>query len=65
LARATSAHIIEAALNHVSIHSPPAATHNADRCRPQVTDALQRLTDRLDIIAQGSADVHAINIPRD
>jgi integrase len=55
-------HIIEAALNHVSIHSQLAATYNAARYRPQVADALQRLADRLDIIAQGGADVHAINL---
>jgi len=58
-------HIIEAALNHVSIHSQLAATYNAARYRPQVADALQRLADRLDIIAEGGADVHTIKIARD
>lgn len=55
-------HIIEAALNHVSIHSRLAATYNAARYQPQVADALQRLADRLDIIAQGGTDVPKINI---
>jgi integrase len=50
-------HIIEAGLNHVSIHSQLAATYNAARYRPQVADALQRLADRLDIIAAGGAEV--------
>lgn len=40
--------IVEAALNHVSIHSPLAATYNRSRYRPQVADALQRLADHLD-----------------
>lgn len=40
--------IIEAALNHVSIHSPLAATYNRSRYRPQVADALQRFADHLD-----------------
>jgi integrase len=40
--------IIEAALNHVSIHSPLAATYNRSRYRPQVAAALQRLADALD-----------------
>ena len=34
--------IIEAALNHVSIRSPLAATYNRSRYRPQVAAALQR-----------------------
>ena len=40
--------IIEAALNHVSIRSPLAATYNRSRYRPQVAAALQRLADALD-----------------
>ena len=56
-------HIIEAGLNHVSIHSQLAATYNAARYRPQVGRALQRLADRLDIIAQVGADVHVRQIP--
>jgi hypothetical protein len=41
-------HILEAALNHVSIHSPLAATYNQSRYRPQVAEALQRLADKYD-----------------
>jgi integrase len=46
--------IIEAALNHVSIRSPLAATYNRSRYRPQVAEALQRLADALDGIEAGS-----------
>ncbi len=49
--------IIEAALNHVSIHSPLAATYNRSRYRPQVAAALQRLADALDGIEAGAAPV--------
>jgi hypothetical protein len=42
--------IVEAALNHVSIRSPLAATYNRSRYRPQVAAALQRLADALDSI---------------
>ena len=49
--------IIEAALNHVSIHSALAATYNKSRYRPQVADALQRLADALDGIEQGGAEI--------
>jgi integrase len=49
--------IIEAALNHVSIRSPLAATYNRSRYRPQVAAALQRLADALDGIEAGSAKV--------
>ena len=49
--------IIEAALNHVSIRSPLAATYNRARYRPQVAAALQRLADALDGIEQGAAQV--------
>jgi integrase len=48
--------IIEAALNHVTIHSPLAATYNRSRYRPQVA-ALQRLADALDGIEVGAAKV--------
>ena len=47
--------IIEAALNHVAIHSPLAATYNRSRYRPQVGMALQRLADELDKIENGGA----------
>jgi integrase len=50
-------HIIEAALNHTSIHSPLAATYNRARYRPQVSEALQLLADTLDGIATGGAVV--------
>jgi integrase len=49
--------IIEAALNHVSIHSPLAATYNRSRYRSQVAAALQRLADALDGIEAGAAEV--------
>jgi integrase len=42
--------IIEAALNHVTIRSPLAATYNRSRYRPQVSAALQALADELDSI---------------
>lgn len=49
--------IIEAALNHASIHSSLAATYNRSRYRPQVAMALQRLADALDGIGQGGAEI--------
>jgi len=49
--------IIEAALNHVSIHSSLAATYNRSRYRPQVAEALQQLADALDRIAMGGGNV--------
>jgi integrase len=49
--------IVEAALNHVSIRSPLAATYNRSRYRPQVAAALQRLADALDGIEAGAAAV--------
>lgn len=49
--------IIEAALNHTSIHSPLAATYNRSRYRPQVAMALQRLADALDGVEQGGAEI--------
>ena len=49
--------IIEAALNHVSIRSPLAATYNRSRYRPQVAAALQRLADALDAIEAGSGTI--------
>jgi integrase len=47
--------IVEAALNHISIRSPLAATYNRSRYRPQVAEALQRLADALDRIEFGAA----------
>jgi integrase len=52
--------IIEAALNHVSIRSPLAATYNRSRYRPQVAVALQRLADALDGIEAGAGEVVSI-----
>jgi len=53
--------IIEAALNHVSIHSPLAATYNRSRYRPQVAAALQRLADALDGIETGTGTVFPLH----
>jgi integrase len=46
--------IIEAALNHVAIHSALAATYNRSRYRPQVAAALQRVADALDGIEEAA-----------
>jgi integrase len=50
-------HVIEAALNHASIHSQLAATYNRARYFPAVETALQMLADHLDGIAAGGAEV--------
>jgi integrase len=47
-------HIVEAALNHVAIHSTLAATYNRYRYGQEVADALQRLGDLLDGIEKGA-----------
>lgn len=47
--------IVEAALNHIAIHSRLAATYNRSRYRPQVAAALQRLADAFDEIERGAA----------
>ncbi len=52
--------VIEAALNHVAIHSVLAATYNRSRYRPQVAAALQRLADALDGIEAGPGQVVAL-----
>jgi integrase len=49
--------IIEAALNHATIHSPLAMAYNRSRYRPQVAAALQRLADALDGIEEGVGEV--------
>jgi integrase len=49
--------IIEAALNHVSIHSALAATYNRSRYRPQVAAALQQLADALEGVETGAGEV--------
>jgi integrase len=51
--------IVEAALNHVQIHSALAARYNAARYRPEVAVALQRLADQLDLIEGGGGNVVA------
>ena len=56
--------IIEAALNHVAIRSPLAATYNRSRYRKQVADALQRLADALDSIEAGGAAVIPLPVRR-
>jgi integrase len=48
-------HVVEAALNHVTIHSQLAATYNRSRYRPQVAEALQRLADHLDRLVANRA----------
>lgn len=55
--------IIEAALNHVAIRSPLAATYNRSRYRPQVAAALQRLADALDGIEAGAGAVVPMRRP--
>ncbi|MCX8133646.1 MAG: site-specific integrase [Roseococcus sp.] len=50
-------HVIEAALNHASVHSPLAAVYNRARYGAEVGRALQMLADRLDGIAAGGAAV--------
>lgn len=57
-------HVIEAALNHTSIHSQLAATYNRARYFPAVREALQMLADRLDDIMAGGARVDALSAAR-
>jgi integrase len=54
--------IIEAALNHVSIRSPLAATYNRSRYRPQVAAALQQLANALDQIETEATNVVPLRI---
>ena len=54
--------IVEAALNHVSIRSPLAATYNRSRYRPQVAAALQRLADALDGIERGGPELVSLPV---
>jgi integrase len=53
--------IIEAALNHTTIHSPIASIYNRYRYRNEVAVALQQLADLLDGIEQGGAEVIALH----
>jgi integrase len=55
--------IIEAALNHVTIHSIQHGIYNQSRYRPEVADALQRLADVLDGIEAGGAKIIPLNRP--
>ena len=57
-------HVIEAALNHTSIHSQLAATYNRARYFAAVKGALQLLADRLDGIEAGGATVHSLSAKR-
>ncbi|HQT63439.1 MAG: hypothetical protein B7Z75_10810 [Acidocella sp. 20-57-95] len=50
-------HVIEAALNHASVHSQLATNYNQSRYRPEVAAALQRLADHLDGIGNGGAKI--------
>jgi integrase len=52
--------IVEAALNHATIHSSLAATYNKARYRPEVAKALQLLADYFDGIEAGAAQVIAL-----
>jgi hypothetical protein len=56
--------IIEATLNHVTIHSHVATIYNKSRYRPEVALALQRLADALDGIEHGGAEVIALPAAR-
>jgi integrase len=49
--------VVEAALNHVTIHSQIATTYNRSRYRPEVAKALQMLADYYDGIEAGSAQI--------
>ena len=49
--------IIEAALNHATIHSPLAATYNKARYLPEVATALQLVADYYDGVELGAARV--------
>jgi integrase len=53
--------IIEAALNHVQIHSQIASVYNKARYRPEVAAALQKLADLLDGIESGGAEVRPLH----
>ncbi len=53
--RGVAPHIIESALNHVSVHSALAATYNLSSYRPEVKSALQALADEIDEIASSAA----------
>ena len=56
-------HIIEAALNHVTIHSQIASIYNRARYRPEVAKALQALADKLDEIETGKVSSNVVAFP--
>jgi len=60
----TPPHVIEAALNHIALHSRLAAGYNQARYAPEVAAALQRLADHLDGIITGGATVTDIAAAR-
>lgn len=49
--------IVEAMLNHVTVHSQIATVYNKSRYRPEVAAALQKVADALDGVEQGGAEV--------
>jgi integrase len=57
-------HIIEAALNHVQIHSQIASIYNRARYRPEVANALQALANKLDALETGNfaSNIVALNM---
>jgi integrase len=57
-------HVIEAALNHTSIHSQLAATYNRARYFEPVRNALRLLADQLDGVAAGGAKLHSLAAAR-
>jgi integrase len=52
--------IVEAALNHATIHSPLAMAYNRSRYRPEVASALQKLAGYYDGIEGDTAEVVAL-----
>ena len=52
--------VVEACLNHTTIHSPIAMVYNRSRYRPEVARALQLLADYYDGIERGGAEVIAL-----
>jgi integrase len=47
-------HVIEAALNHMALHSRLASTYNRARYLPAVRKALQALADQMDVLAEAA-----------
>jgi integrase len=57
-------HVVEAALGHVTLHTPLAAVYNRARYQAQVAEALQRLADALDRIVAGEGEVIPLHAPQ-